>query len=437
MPSHRKLQVHQGLDVQTVKVKNALAEIEQTERRDNPDESQHCGDCQHEAHVPGLGLVFVLNIVIGNRQNGPVVEQGQHHDHYRGEGIEVEDQDRQRHEEQHPQRLRDAVNGVTVHPLEDAATLLDCVNDHRQARRKQHDRRRRAGRVCGAGNGDAAVGFLQCWGVVHTIASHANNVLALLQNIHDVEFVLGEYLGESVRLFDGLRHLRRLLLLRVTQCAGIQDVCAQSELFRGFPCDGNLIARNHLDVHAHLPGARDGRFGLLAGWVEQRQHADELPLALLICPGYAKGPVAASRKLIDSLLDGRLDLADVGCHLQNYLRGTFGHKELLPVRSFDGSFRSFMHRVEGLKVKYLEALQLLVVLHSTDHRKVDGVFVLSARSKRSPENDVVRSNSVHIEGIAQREFVLSQRPGLVRAQDIHSSQLLNGRQAGHNRFLFR
>ena len=206
---------------------------------------------------------------------------------------------------------------------------------------------------------------------------------------------------------------------------------------RGFSRDGNLIARNHLYVHAHLPGARNGRFCLLAGWIEQGQHADELPFALLICPGYAKGTEAASRKFIDSLLDGRLDLAGVGCHLQNYLRGAFGHKELLPVRSLDGSFRALMHRVEGLKVKYLEALQLLVVLYSTDHRKVDSVIVFSARSECGPQNDFVGRNTIYAERITQRKFVLSQRPGLVRAQDIHASQFLNGRQAGHNRFLFR
>ena len=118
------------------------------------------------------------------------------------------------------------------------------------------------------------------------------------------------------------------------------------------PVSYTHLARNHLYVHAHVPGARNRRFGLLTRRIEQGQHPDELPFALLICPGYAKGTEAASRKLIDSLLGGRRDLADVGCHLQNYLRGPFGHKELLPVRSLDGSFCALMHRVEGLKVKY-------------------------------------------------------------------------------------
>ena len=62
-----------------------------------------------------------MNIVIGDGQDGAVVEQRQHHDHHRRQRIEVEDQDRQRHEQQHAQRLGDAVDRVAVHPLEDAA----------------------------------------------------------------------------------------------------------------------------------------------------------------------------------------------------------------------------------------------------------------------------------------------------------------------------
>ena len=96
-----------------------------------------------------------------------------------------------------------------------------------------------------------------------------------------------------------------------------------------------------------------------------------------------------------------------------------------------------MHRIEGLKVKYLEALQLLVVLHSTDHCKVDGVLVFGSRRECSPENNFVGSNAVHGEGIAQRQFVLCERTGLVRAQHIHACEFFNRRQSGDNRFFLR
>ena len=156
-------------------------------------------------HVPGLGLILVMNIVIGNGQDGAVVEQRQHHDHHRRQWIKVEDQDRQRHEQQHAQRLGDAVDRVAVHPLEDAAALLDRVDDHRQAGRHQHDGRRRARRVRRARNGDAAVGFLQRGRVIHPVAGHADDVAALLQHIHDVELMFGKHLGETVGLLDGVQ----------------------------------------------------------------------------------------------------------------------------------------------------------------------------------------------------------------------------------------
>ena len=132
MSGHRELQVHESLNVQSVEMEDALSEIEQTERSDNSDDSQHRGDCQHEPHVPGFGLVLVLDVVVGDRKDGSVVEQRDHDNHDGGHRVEIEDQDRQGHEEQDAQRLRDAVDGVAVHPLKYAATLFDGVDDHRQ-----------------------------------------------------------------------------------------------------------------------------------------------------------------------------------------------------------------------------------------------------------------------------------------------------------------
>ncbi len=130
MPGHGELEVHECLYGQAVHVEDALAQIEQKKRGDNADHSQHCGDGQHKPHVPGFGLVSIQDVVIGDRQNRPVVKQRDHHDHDRRYGIEIEDQDGQRHEEQHAQRLSDAVDGVAVHALEDAAALFDRVDDH-------------------------------------------------------------------------------------------------------------------------------------------------------------------------------------------------------------------------------------------------------------------------------------------------------------------
>ncbi len=147
---------------------------------DRTDDTEHGGDTEHEAHVPGFGLILVVDVVVGDRQDGAVVQQREHHDHDRGDGKEVEDQDRERHEQQHPQRLGDAVDRVAVHSLEDLAALFDRVDDHRQAGRRQHDVGGGACGVGGARDRDAAVGFFQRGRVVDPVAGHADDVAALL-----------------------------------------------------------------------------------------------------------------------------------------------------------------------------------------------------------------------------------------------------------------
>ena len=217
MPGHRKLQVHQCLDVQTVEVKDAFAEIEQSKRSNNPDDSQHCGDCQHEPHVPGFGLVLVEDVVISDGQDSSIVEKRQHDDHHGGEGIEVEHQDGERHEEQHTQRLRDAVDGVAVHSLKDSSAFLDCVDDHRQAGGEQHNGCCRSRRICRAGDGDPAVGLLERGSVVDTIASHANDMAVFLQHVNNVKLMFGKDLRKAIRAFNSLGLLRGRILLQVAQ----------------------------------------------------------------------------------------------------------------------------------------------------------------------------------------------------------------------------
>jgi hypothetical protein len=226
MSGHGQLQIHERLDVRAVEVECALAKIKQAKRGHDADDAQHRGNAQHHAHVPGLGLILVMNVVIGNGQDGAVVEQRQHHDHHRRQRIKIKDQDRQRHEQQYAQRLGDTVDRIAVHPLEYFPALLDRVDNHRQAGCHQHDGRRRARRIRRTGNGDAAVSFLQRRCVIHPVAHHADDVAALLQDIHNVEFVFGEYLGEAIRLLDRLRKRRHLVTLRVTEAAGIEDIRA-------------------------------------------------------------------------------------------------------------------------------------------------------------------------------------------------------------------
>ena len=90
MSGHGQLQIHQRLDVRPVEVKDTFTEIKQAEGGDDPDDALHRGDSKHHVHIPCLGLILVMNVIIGNGQDGAAVEQCQHHNHHRHQRIKVE-----------------------------------------------------------------------------------------------------------------------------------------------------------------------------------------------------------------------------------------------------------------------------------------------------------------------------------------------------------
>ena len=136
-----------------------------------------------------------------------------------------------------------------------------------------------------------------------------------------------------------------------------------------------------------------------ARWIEQRQHADELPLAVLIGSRHAQRAEAAAGKVVHGFLNGGLDVAASVDISRMTCGAPFGHLELLPVRAFDGRFGALMHRIERLEMENLVAFQA-VVLYPGDHGQIDRVFVFRARRERGVENDLVAGDAVHAEWIA-------------------------------------
>ena len=197
----------------------------------------------------------------------------------------------------------------------------------------QHNGGGRARRVGRAGNGDAAVGLLQRRGIVHAVAGHADDVAVLLQDLDDVEFVLGEHLGEAVGMLDGLGHAGVSCCFGVAKAAGIENVCAHAEFLGGFLGDGQRIAGHHLDLDAHLSGGRDGRLGVLPRRIEQRQHAEELPFAVALGPRHAQGTKTARGEFVDGFVDGGFTCAGIRRQRQDHLRRALGHLERLAVRA--------------------------------------------------------------------------------------------------------
>ena len=68
--------------------------------------------------------------------------------------------------------------------------------------------------------------------------------------------------------------LRRLVVLCVAEAARVEDVRAETQSPCRLASDGDLIARDHLDTHAHLTRRCDRRLRLLTRRVEQWQDAE-------------------------------------------------------------------------------------------------------------------------------------------------------------------
>ena len=115
----------------------------------------------------------------------------------------------------------------------------------------------------------------------------------------------------------------------------------------------SCVARDHLDLHTHLPRGRDGGLGIFPRRIEQGQHTEKLPLPFSLGARHAQRTKAARSEFVDRLVDGGLNLSGVGRQLQNHLRRALSHLERASVSGFDGGFGAFMHRIEWLEMHYL------------------------------------------------------------------------------------
>ena len=200
--------------------------------------------------------------------------------------------------------------------------------------RQQHDVGGRAGRVGGAGDRDAGVGLLQGRRVVHAVAGHADDVARAAAARRRCGTCAPGRPGRSRRpARSSSASWPASWCLVSPNSAGVEDVRAQAELPAISLAMATWSPVTILTSHAHLAGGLDRGLGVLARRIEQRQHAEELPLALRVGPGHAQRAEAPRGEVVDRLLALRhapaSALADQG---QDHLRRALGHLERLAVR---------------------------------------------------------------------------------------------------------
>jgi hypothetical protein len=144
---------------------------------------------------------------------------------------------------------------------------------------------------------------------------------------------------------------------------------------------------------------------------------------------------AFGRELVDTCLDPMCDIGRRRGEIDNDLRSPLADHHAFPLRIGDRRRRALAHGIEGYKLCLFVRFERILILQCFDHRGVDGVAILDLRSQGSRQDALLRALGGKQDGLAERELVLGERPGLVRAQNVDACHLLNGRQLGNNCFL--
>mmetsp|Transcript_17769 Transcript_17769/g.62638 ORF Transcript_17769/g.62638 Transcript_17769/m.62638 type:complete len:379 (+) Transcript_17769:928-2064(+) len=371
-----------------VAARRVEAHDEEDHGADARDAAQHDGDDGHLEEVPLLRAAVRDDLVVRDGDDGAVVEDGDDDQRDNGQrerprvrqlqrvqhrldvrvrraraghdvALGLHGQHREEEEEQQLDGAGDAVDAVVAHALEDLARALDGLDDDRQARLREHDVGGGLGGVRRALDGDADVGALERRRVVDAVARHARHVALLADDVDDLELVLGQHLGEAVGGHDDGGQVAVHAAL-VVQHLRVEDVGAHAELAARLLGDGRLVARNHLHLHAKLNRVLDRLLRVHARRVEQRQHALELPVRLLVLArvgdGDAERAEAAVGERLHRALDAAADLVLVVRQAQHHLRRALGDLEDGAVRRLHRRLSALVRRVEGHELALLELL---------------------------------------------------------------------------------
>ncbi len=446
MTGHCELQEDERLDLGNVQLKEVLGEDEESEGLDYADKSEHGRYGKDPAHLPSHGVRFQPGVIITDRDNGQVVQEREHYDHHRGDRIDVEEDHSERDEEHDTYRLYDAIDGVTVHPLEYPAGSLHRLHDHRKAGCGQ-DKRGCCPRCVGCpAHCDAHVGLFQGGGIVDAVTGHSDDVSALLEGGDDIELIFRKDLREPVgSLHLGVDFRREDVLVVVPlafatllaeELFGSANGGTHAETSADLFGDRGVVTGDHLDFDTVALCVADRLIGIVTRRIVERQEAEKAP-ALPVVARDAEGSEAVGPQIVDSL---GCDCCDITAPLtegKDDLRRAFCNAEGLPVRGTDMRLGALPHRVEGDVALRLDSRQGVPVFHRRENRIVDSIPIVAFGGKGGRNDEILRSCRSHRLGLSQRERILGKSTGLVAAQDIDTGHLLDGNKSRHNRLHLR
>ncbi|GJC95128.1 hypothetical protein ColKHC_03954 [Colletotrichum higginsianum] len=308
----------------------------------------------------------------------------------------------------------DTVLDVGLHALENLARQLDGRDDGAETGGEEDDIGSGLGGLGGTLDGDTAVGLLQGGSVVDTVTSHGSQVTTLLQHLDDL-------------IVDGSAgHVAVEKLVRVV------NLGTELEHAAGLDGDGVGVTSKHLNLETEGLGLENGLSGIAARGVEEGQHAEHLPGAILLLDGNGERTETTAGELGGLLLkESGLFLGAVG-EGEDGLGGTLGAGVADAAVGGDGG-DALGDGVEGGELLGLPAvgqklLGLGVTLEGQDGDLVNGVESLDVvrRGESGDGHHPVDVDTLHDEGLADGQLVGGEGTGLVGAEDVDTSQGLDG-----------
>lgn len=392
--------------------------------------SENDGDDPDLRQLPLDGTGLVVGVVVSDGDGGQISEQGKEDDQVDTDGL-VDDDHGQSQVDLKVETESNTVLNVGLHALEDLARGLDGKDDGGQTGGKEDDIGGSLGSLGGTLDSDTTVSLLQGGSIVDTVTSHGSKVTTLLEHLDDTVLVLGENLSETISTLnevvgDGTSKATVDELLRVV------DLGTEGKHLAGFLGNGNSVTSQHLDGNTELGSLKNGLGGILTRGVEHGQETKENPvLIVLLVADTQRSETTASELTILLTVDGGEILSGVG-KLEDGLGSTLGADELVLAETALSS-DTLGDGVEGSELVGDPALlkdltSLGVTLEGKNGDLVNGVEGLEVvgRSKSSDSHHPVDILALNDEGITDGELVGSESTGLVRAENVDTSERLDG-----------
>lgn len=402
-------------------------------------------DTEENGHTPKLGKVPLDgslgegSVVVSNGQGGNISEDGNEDDQLDVEGG-VQDGDPETQEHLQVDGQSDTVDNVGVHAVENLAGSLESVDDSTETRGQENNVGGGTGSIGSTLDGNPSIGLLQGRSIVDTVTSHGNKVTTLLEDLDDVVLVLGEDLGETISSLNEIVDLRagHVTTTAKTKTLSVVDVGTETKLAGGFTSDTDGITSQHLDGQTKSLGLVDSAGSVVTGRVGARHYTKDLPRALTTLAGNTEGTETTGSELSDLVLVGLVDFLGDGVvlldGLQDEKRGTLNTDDALALGRLNNSLDLLGDGVEGVELEDLvlgqDRLGAGVVAESLQEGLVDGVntLLLAGGSETGSKHEVIGLNTGDGEGLSERELVLGQCTGLVRAENLDTSKGLDGRE---------